>query len=50
MKTKSTLLIGILLACAASVLAQSGGKAEPNRITFTKGKLNAIGSGALSNN
>ena len=50
MKTKLTLLIGILLACAASVLVQSGGKAEPNRITFTKGKSNAIVSGALSNN
>lgn len=50
MKTKLTVLIGILLLCAANAAAQGGGKAEPNRIAFAKGKSSATLSGTLSNN
>lgn len=50
MKTKLIVLVGIALLCAANVLAQGGGKAEPNRIKFAKGKSNATLSGTLSNN
>ena len=34
----------------ANIFAQSGGKAEPNRIKFAKAKSSAIVSGTLSNN
>lgn len=50
MKTKLIFLIGILLLCAANIFAQGGGKAEPNRIKFAKGKSSAVLSGTLSNN
>lgn len=50
MKTKLTVLVGLLLLCAANVSAQGGGKAEPNRIAFAKGKSSATLSGTLSNN
>ena len=49
MKTKLSILMAILFLCAASSFAQ-GGKAEPNRIKFTKGKSSAGVSGTLSNN
>ncbi len=50
MKTRLTFFIGILLVCAASVLAQNGGKAEPKQIKFIKGNLSANANGTLSNN
>jgi hypothetical protein len=49
MKIKLTIVIGILFLCAANIFAQGGGKAEPNRIKFTKGKSSAALSGTLSN-
>ena len=50
MRTKLTIIIGILLLCAANAFAQGGGKAEPKRIKFAKGKSSAGVSGTLSNN
>jgi hypothetical protein len=50
MKTKLLTVIGVLLLCAASIFAQGGGKAEPNRIKFAKAKSSAVVSGTLSNN
>jgi hypothetical protein len=50
MKTKLTIVIGILLVCVANAFAQGGGKAEPNQIKFAKGKSSATLSGTLSNN
>jgi len=50
MKTKLTAIIGILFACAATVLAQNGGKAEPKRIKFTRGNQSVSVGGTLSNN
>jgi len=50
MKTKLTIVIGILLLFVADAFAQGGGKAEPNQIKFAKGKLSAVVSGTLSNN
>jgi hypothetical protein len=49
MKTKLLVIAGILLFFAANAYAQ-GGKAEPNRIKFSKGKLSAVMRGTLSNN
>ncbi len=49
MKTKFLVIVGILLVCAAGVAAQGGGKAEPNRIKFAKGKSGATVSATLSN-
>ncbi len=49
MKLKLTIIIGILFLCAANIFAQGGGKAEPNRIKFAKGKSSATLSGTLSN-
>jgi len=48
-KTKLTLSIFILLACAGAAIAQGGGKAEPNEIKFAAGKSSATVSGALAN-
>jgi len=50
MKTKLTIFVGILFLFVANAFAQGGGKAEPNRIKFAKGKLSATVSGTLSNN
>ena len=50
MKMKLTIIIGVLLFSAANVLAQGGGKAEPNRIKFAKGKSSTVLSATLSNN
>lgn len=50
MKMKLTILVGILLLCTANIFAQGGGKAEPKRIKFTKGKSSAALTGTLSNN
>ncbi len=47
---KLIVFIGVFLICAAAIFAQNGGKAEPNRIEFAKGKSNATLSGTLSNN
>lgn len=46
MKKRFFLLCGMLLFCAASALAQ-GGKAEPNRIKFAKGKTSAVVTGNI---
>ncbi len=50
MKMKLTIIIGVLLFSVANVLAQGGGKAEPNRIKFAKGKSSTVLSATLSNN
>lgn len=50
MRTKLTIVIGILLLFAANAFAQGGGKAEPNRVKFAKAKSSATVSGTLSNN
>lgn len=47
--TKSVFLCLLCLIAATSVFAQSGGKAEPNRIKFAKGKSKAVLTGTLSN-
>ena len=47
MKIKLTIIVGILFLCAVNIFAQ-GGKAEPNRIKFAKGKSAAILTGTLS--
>ncbi|MDQ3181804.1 MAG: hypothetical protein M3Q33_14975 [Acidobacteriota bacterium] len=50
MKIKLITIIGIFLFSAANILAQDGGKAEPNRVKFVKGKSGATLTGTLSNN
>ena len=50
MKTKLTIIAGILLMLAANAFAQGGGKAEPKRVKFAKGKTSTILTGTLSNN
>jgi hypothetical protein len=50
MKTKLLVIAGILLFFAVGAYAQGGGKAEPNRIKFAKGKLSAAMTRTLSNN
>lgn len=47
MKTKLTIIVGILLASIIGVCAQNGGKAEPLRVKFAKGKTGAVLSGML---
>ncbi len=47
MKTKLTIVTIILLASAIGVFAQNGGKAEPMRVKFAKGKTGAVLSGML---
>jgi hypothetical protein len=50
MKTKLTIFLAVVFLCATHIFAQGGGKAEPNRIKFAKGKTSAVVSGTLSNN
>lgn len=50
MKTKLLIIIGVLIVCAANAFAQGGGKAEPNRVKFVKGKTGTVLTGTLSNN
>ncbi|MBX7171404.1 MAG: hypothetical protein K1X72_10655 [Pyrinomonadaceae bacterium] len=47
MKTKFLLIVAILFLCGLNVFAQNGGKAEPNRISFAKGKSSATVTGSL---
>lgn len=47
MKTKLLIVFAILLLSGVNVLAQNGGKAEPNRITFAKGKSSAVKTGKI---
>ncbi|HEX8734056.1 MAG TPA: hypothetical protein VF721_01950 [Pyrinomonadaceae bacterium] len=47
MKLKIVVAIAVLLLGCGGVLAQNGGKAEPNRIKFAKGKSAAIVSGII---
>jgi hypothetical protein len=47
MKIYSFVFIGIFLFCAVNVFAQQGGKAEPLRINFDKGKTKKTVSGSL---
>ena len=49
MKTKLWIAAVILLAGAAGVFAQHGGKAEPNEIKFATGKSSATLTGSLAN-
>ena len=44
---KATLLIAITLFSTALVYGQHGGKAEPNRIQFAKGKTSVVVAGTL---
>lgn len=50
MKKKIAIFVFTLFLCAPAAFAQGGGKAEPNRVKFAKGKTSAIVSGTLSNN
>jgi len=47
MKIKVLLVIPFILLLTLSTFAQNGGKAEPNRITFAKGKSSAVRVGTL---
>jgi hypothetical protein len=47
MKSKTIIAIVMLLFCFVSAYAQNGGKAEPNRVKFTKGKSSATVSGSV---
>ena len=47
MKVKSIIIVGVLFFCGVNVFAQNGGKAEPNRIKFAKGKSAAAVSGKI---
>lgn len=47
MKIKLSFFIGVFLLCAVNIFAQ-GGKAEPLRISFDKGKSSKTVSGSLS--
>jgi len=49
MKTKLLAAAVILLAGAAGVFAQHGGKAEPKEVKFTAGKSSATLTGSLAN-
>lgn len=48
MKKRSILLVFAFFALAASAFAQNGGKAEPGRVKFAKGKSMTTLSAALS--
>lgn len=48
MKSKLLITVAIMLFWAGGSLAQNGGKAEPNRIKFTKGKSIATVSDKIS--
>lgn len=50
MKTKIIFIVAILLASATGAFAQNGGKAEPLRVKFAKGKTSAVLSGTLKQN
>lgn len=47
MKSKIVGAIAVLLFCFVSAFGQNGGKAEPNRIKFTKGKSSVTVSGKV---
>lgn len=47
MKLKIIVAITVLLFCFANGFGQNGGKAEPNRIKFAKGKSAATVSGSV---
>ena len=47
MKIKSLILFAIMLFCTGNIFAQNGGKAEPGRISFAKGKSIATVSGKI---
>jgi hypothetical protein len=47
MKTKIMIFAALLFFAAINVFAQDGGKAEPNRIKFAKGKSSATVSGQI---
>jgi hypothetical protein len=47
MKIKLSIIIGVFLFCAVNIFAQNGGKAEPLRIGFDKGKSQKTVSGSL---
>lgn len=49
MKSKVIIVAVLVLLACSSVFSQGGGKAEPNRIEFAKGKTSAILTGTLSN-
>ena len=46
MKTKLLIIFAVLLFCVGNIFAQDG-KAEPNRITFAKGKSTATKTGKI---
>jgi hypothetical protein len=47
MKLKIVAAIAVLLFCLVNAFGQNGGKAEPNRIKFAKGKSAATVSGKI---
>jgi len=49
MKTKLIIIAALTLLFSINIFAQNGGKAEPQRIQFAKGKSSIVLSGMLSN-
>jgi hypothetical protein len=47
MKLKIIVAMAVLLFCCAGAFAQNGGKAEPNRIKFAKGRSTATVGGKV---
>lgn len=47
MKIRLLITAAILLFCSLNIFAQNGGKAEPNRIEFARGKSSATVSGRI---
>ncbi|MCD9186153.1 MAG: hypothetical protein LUM44_06955 [Pyrinomonadaceae bacterium] len=49
MKTKLVTIAALTLLFSINAIAQNGGKAEPQRIQFAKGKSSTVLTGTLSN-
>ncbi|HQU83211.1 MAG TPA: hypothetical protein PKY59_08815 [Pyrinomonadaceae bacterium] len=49
MKTKLIIIAALTLLFSINLFAQNGGKAEPNRVKFAKGKSSIVLTGTLSN-
>lgn len=47
MKIKLLIIVGVVLFSSFGIRAQNGGKAEPNRVKFAKGKSSTVLSGTL---
>ena len=49
MKTKLIIIAALTLLFSINLFAQNGGKAEPSRVKFAKGKSSIVLTGTLSN-